>query len=107
MQTRIVEGVRGGCGNVQFLDMLTEEESLGKLRVAAETTLEKGCSIGRHPHGPDAELYIITQGKAVVDDNGEVSIVTAGDIIYTGGGAFHAIANEEDEPVKLFALVIN
>ena len=107
MQIRTVEGVRGGNGSVQFLDLLTPEESLGKLRVAAETTLEKGCSIGRHPHGPDAELYIITQGKAVVDDNGEVSTDTAGDIIYTGGGDFHAIANEEDEPVKLFALVIN
>lgn len=107
MQTRIVEGVRGGNGSVRFLDLLTEEESLGKLRVAAETTLEKGCSIGRHPHGPDAEIYIITQGKAIVDDNGELSTVTAGDVIYTGGGAFHALSNEEDEPVKLFALVIN
>ena len=107
MQTRVVEGVRGGSGKVQFLDLLTEEESLGKLRVAAETTLEKGCSIGRHPHGPDAEIYIITQGKAIVDDNGVCSTVTAGDVIYTGGGAFHALSNEEDEPVKLFALVIN
>lgn len=107
MQTRIVEGVRGGKGKVQFLDFLTEEESLGKLRVAAETTLEKGCSIGRHPHGPDAEIYIITQGQAIVDDNGEIATVAAGDVIYTGGGAFHAISNEEDEPVKLIALVIN
>ena len=107
MQARIVEGARGGHGSVQFLDLLSEDESLGKLRIAAETTLEKGCSIGRHAHGPDAEIYIMTQGKAVVDDNGEVSTVTVGDIIYTGGGAFHSISNEEDEPVKLFALVIN
>ena len=106
MQTRVVEHVRDGEGKVQFLDLLREEETLGKMRVTSEVTLEKGCSIGRHPHGPDAEIYIITQGRAVVDDNGEISTVSAGDVIYTGGGAFHAIANEEEEPVKLFALVI-
>ncbi len=107
MQTRVVEGARGGNGCVQFLDLMREEETLGKLRVVCEITLEKGCSIGRHPHGPDAEIYIMTQGTAVVDDNGEISTVSAGDVIYTGGGAFHALANEEDKPVKLFALVIN
>ena len=45
-----------GNGCVQFLDLMREEETLGKLRVACEITLEKGCSIGRHPHGPDAEI---------------------------------------------------
>ena len=106
MQTRVVEHDRDGEGKVQFLDLLREEETLGKMRVTSEVTLEKGCSIGRHPHGPDAEIYIITQGKAVVDDDGEISTVSAGDVIYTGCGAFHAIANEQEEPVKLFALVI-
>ena len=47
MQTRVVEGARGGNGCVQFLDLMREEETLGKLRVACEITLEKGCSIGR------------------------------------------------------------
>lgn len=107
MTSRIVESVRGGNGNTVFLDFLTEEESLGKLRIAALTTLEKGCSIGRHPHGPDAEIYIITKGKAIVDDDGVETTLEAGDVIYTGGGAFHAIRNEEDEALQFIAIVIN
>ena len=107
MKTRSVAGVRGGNGSVAFLDLLVPEESFGKFRVCSEVTLEKGCSIGRHPHDPDAEIYIITGGKAIVDDNGTVTTVSAGDVVYTGNGEYHSIANEEEEPVKLFAIVIN
>lgn len=107
MGTRIVEGVRGGNGKVSFLDLMTADESLGKFRVCSIVTLEKGCSIGEHTHDPDAEIYIIISGKAIVNDNGTIATVTAGDVIYTGGGAFHSISNEEDEAVKLFAIVIN
>ena len=107
MTTRVVENVRGGNGSVRFLDFLRPDETYGKMRVCSESTLEKGCSIGRHPHDPDAEIYIILSGKGVVDDNGTITTVSAGDVVYTGNGEFHALANEEDEPLKFIAVVIN
>ena len=107
MTTRVVENVRGGNGHVTFLDLLKPDETLGKMRVCSLSTLEKGCSIGRHPHETDAEIYIILSGHAIVDDDGTITTVSAGDVVYTGGGAFHSLANEEDEPVTFYAMVIN
>lgn len=106
MKCSDVAAVRDGNGSVNFRYMLSEQESYDKLSIAALVTLEKGCSIGRHPHGPDAEIYIITEGVATVDDNGTAAKLYPGDIIYTGNNEFHAISNEEDKPVKFYALVI-
>ena len=107
MVSRISENMRGGNGPIHFLDLMQPEESLGKLRIACEVTVEKGCSIGRHDHVEEAELYIITSGIATVDDDGVMKKAFPGDIVYTGGGAFHAIANDGDETLRFYALVIN
>ena len=90
MKTEVRHEMRGGNGDVHFL-----------------LTLEKGCSIGRHSHGPDAELFIIKSGAATVDDDGEIVKCGPGDIIYTGNGAFHSLANGGEEPLVVYALVIN
>lgn len=107
MTREVRQEMRGGNGDVHFLHLMNPDESYGKLRVCSEITLEKGCSIGRHSHGPEAELFIVKQGIATVDDDGVIKKCSAGDIIYTGNGAFHSLMNEDDEALTVYALVIN
>ena len=107
MPLEVRENMRGGNGAIRLQHLLQPEDSCGKLRLAAELLMKPGTSVGPHEHGPDAELYIITEGTLTVDDNGETVECTAGDIVFTGGGAFHSIANHSDSDVKLYAIVIN
>ncbi len=107
MTTSAQHEMRGGNGDVHFLHLMTPEETAGKMRVIAELSLEKGCSIGRHSHTGEAELFIIKQGVATVDDDGEIVKCYPGDIVYTTNGAFHSLANGEEETLVVYALVIN
>ena len=107
MTTSVQHEMRGGNGDVKFLHLMTPEETFGKMRVIAELTLETGCSIGRHSHTGEAELFIVKQGTATVDDDGEIGKCAPGDIVYTTNGNFHALANEEEEPLVVYALIVN
>jgi len=69
-------------------------------------TIEKGCSIGTHDHVNETEYYWITEGKGIVTEADGEKVVHKGDLVITGGGASHAIRNDEDETLKLMALII-
>ncbi|MDT4761337.1 cupin domain-containing protein [Sphaerochaeta sp. PS] len=99
------EHLRGGTGSTQFR-ALAEEGSVQHCRLFSEITLEKGCSIGVHDHVNETEYYWITEGKGIVTEADGEKLVTKGDLVVTGGGASHAIRNEEKEPLKLMALII-
>jgi len=99
--------MRGGNGAVTFLDMMKPDETYGKMRVCSEISMEKGCSIGRHPHEIEAELFIVKSGIATIDDNGTIKKCYPGDIIYTGNGEEHSLMNEDEETLVVYALVIN
>ena len=95
-----------GRGHADAVSLMTSEESRGKFKLAYEVTLEKGGLIGDHPHTDDADLYLITQGTARVNDNGEYKIIGAGELIYTPEGEHHSIENIGGCDLKFFALVI-
>lgn len=107
MKSRVQHELRGGKGEVTFLDMMQPDESYGKMRVCSEISMEKGCSIGRHPHEVEAELFIVKQGIATIDDNGTIKKCGVGDVIYTGNGEFHSLMNEDEETLVVYAIVIN
>jgi len=106
MRTEIRNKMRGGDGDVTILHMLEKEDMMGKARFAARMTLPPGASIGEHPHGPDAEIYIIVSGTAQIDDNGTVHTLGAGDAVFTGGGESHSVVNAGDEPMEIIAVII-
>jgi len=85
---------------------LMDEGTVSHSRLFAELVIEKGCSIGKHDHVNETEYYWITEGKGIVTEADGEKVVQKGDLVITGGGASHAIRNDEDETLKLMALII-
>lgn len=106
MKSEIRSGLRGGNGDVKLLHLFSAEELSGKAKMCAKITLEPGCSIGEHSHCEDGELYIITNGRGTVDDNGVEREVLPGDAVWTTGGEYHSVTNNSNEPLEMYAIVI-
>lgn len=98
--------MRGGKGTVHMTQILQENEFMGKGRLFNRITLEPGCSIGRHDHHGEAEIFYILSGCATADDNGVPVRLEPGDMFYTADGGSHAIANEGSEPLEFIALIL-
>lgn len=98
--------IRGGKGAVQTLDLLTEEELMGKGRMFCVMTLEPGCSIGLHDHIGEAEIYYILRGGGAATDDGGAVRVETGDVLYTGDGHNHSILNDGDETLEFLAVIL-
>jgi quercetin dioxygenase-like cupin family protein len=102
----IRENMRGGEGSVHFRHLCEGQDLPPHCRVASQVTLEKGASIGTHPHIDEAEFYFILSGEGVVLEDGQRVLVYPGDVTLTGSGGAHSIANEKDEPLVLVAFVV-
>lgn len=97
----------GGEGEVLMKKLInTPEELYGKGRVFSHGVLNKNCSVGWHVHQGDGEFYYILKGEGEFNDNGTVSTVRAGDLLFTGDGEGHALTNKSDEPLEMIALVV-
>jgi len=106
MVTELKNQMRGGNGTVVLTHIFKQDELTGKARLCAKITLDPGCSIGLHEHNAEEEIFYMLQGKAVVNDNGNICEVTAGDAILTGNGASHSIENRGREPVEMLAVIL-
>ena len=106
MQQEIRTQMRGGEGEVEILHILKKEEVKGKTRLIARIRLKAGCSVGFHRHEQEEEIYYILSGKGQVDDNGKVLDIGPGDVIHTGDGAGHAIANTDSDPLEFMAIIL-
>ena len=71
MTENIRKAMRGGDGQVIVRDFLSFGEYDGKARLLATLTLEPGCSIGKHIHENEEEIFYIIEGTATYDDNGK------------------------------------
>ena len=105
MKTAINEKMRGGTGSV-FATSFMDNGTMAHCRLFSQMKLEKGCSIGKHDHVHETEYYWITGGQGIVTEAEGETIVSKGDLVVTGGGASHAIRNEEAEPLTFVALII-
>ena len=100
------EHMRGGDGVVRIDHLLPQEALYDKGRLFARITLAPGCSIGPHVHEGEMEAFYLISGTAEFLDNGETSVVTAGDTTLTVSGGTHSIRNAGAEPVELVALIL-
>lgn len=105
MKTEIKEKMRGGNGSVSIVQ-LADCEKEKNIRLLAEITVPVGASIGRHNHENETEYYIILSGSGIVDDDGKETAVNQGDLVITGGGAFHSIANNGTVPLVFNAVIV-
>jgi mannose-6-phosphate isomerase-like protein (cupin superfamily) len=105
MKSEIKEKMRGGEGSTELLHLVNCENEKN-IRLLAEITLKPGCSIGNHSHDNETEYFIILSGSGTVNDNGQTKDIKAGDVIVTGNGASHSIANTGASPLVLHAVIV-
>lgn len=99
------KNMRNGAGLCQVLDILPSK-SVPHGRLYSKITIERGCSIGIHDHVKETEYYYLLSGQGIVTEDDGEKVVSAGDLVVTGGGASHAIRNEHDEPLVFIALIL-
>ena len=100
------EQMRGGNGTVKITDYVNKEELYNKGRLFADITLEPGCGIGEHVHEGEEEIFVVTQGEVVYNDNGEEKICKVGDVLICNDGEKHSIRNEGSVPASVVALIM-
>jgi len=106
MKTEVRENMRGGPGQVDILHILGADNLPAKSRLFSYVTLEKDCGVGPHPHSGETEIFYVLEGEGVIDDNGVKKPFAKGDCNVCGGGAYHAVTNEKDEPLRMIAVII-
>jgi len=97
---------RGGKGVLTIKHMLESEEYFAKGRMFAKAILEPGSSLGLHVHKNEMEFIYILSGVATVVDNGEKEILHRGDVLYTGDGDSHSIANNNNTDLEYIAIIL-
>lgn len=102
-----IENLRGGKKSVNIKHLIQGDELKKQAKMISKITLPKGASIGYHDHTEDFEIYYILNGVGVVDDNGNITKVSQGDVIYTCDGATHSIENTGEQDLEFIAIVIN
>lgn len=106
MIENIRTAMRGGDGQVVCKDFLSKGEYDGKARLFSTLTLEPGCSIGKHVHENEEEIFYVLNGVATYDDNGTVVKMHPGDSCICRSGESHAIANREESGTLTVVAVI-
>ncbi|WP_270940801.1 cupin domain-containing protein [Romboutsia lituseburensis] len=107
IEVKRVNNLRGGKKRVNIKHLIQGDELKDKAKMISKITLPKGASIGYHDHTEDFEVYYILSGVGVVDDNGNITKVSKGDVIYTCDGATHSIENTGENDLEFIAIVIN
>ena len=95
-----------GDGVSHAIKMLEDDEFTGAGRLYNIVTFPPHCSIGYHQHINESETYYILKGKGIFNDDGIETEVGEGDVMYTGPGHSHGLANAGDEDLVISALVI-
>ena len=98
--------MRGGDGEILIQHIWEPGTELrSNTRMFAKLTINPGCSIGKHVHDQEEEIFYILSGTAEFSDNGTPVVLNPGDSARTGGGEAHSIRNIGTEPVELIAFI--
>jgi len=100
------KNLRDGDGTAHLNMLFTPDETSGICKLCAHVSLDPGSSVGKHMHDKDQEIYYITAGTGIVDDNGIKKRVSAGDAVLTTSGESHSIENDGTEPLTFLAVVL-
>ena len=60
-----------------------------------------GGDLTLHYHSP-AEIYVVTNGKGILNKSGELEEIKKGDVVYIEGNAKHALINNGKETLKFY-----
>ena len=102
------ENMKGGSGRVRFEHIWkknSDEEMRSKCRQFSRLTLEPGCSVGRHAHQGEEEIYYILSGRVRTFDNGEWLELGPGDATICRSGEEHSMECLGSEPCVYLAVI--
>ena len=77
----------------------------GKIKAFNHMRLHPNSAIGFHQHIDDLEIYLITEGNGIYNDNGEEVQVTNGDIMLCNKGEHHGL-KALDKDLDFVAIII-
>ena len=60
-----------------------------------------GGDLTLHHHSP-AEIYVVTNGKGILNKSGELEEIKKGDVVYIAGNAEHALKNTGKETLEFY-----
>ena len=63
--------------------------------------ISPGGDLILHYHSP-AEIYVVTDGKGVLNKSGELEEIKKGDVVYIGENEKHALKNNGNEVLKFY-----
>lgn len=106
MTVEIRSNLRGGVGDLPFRHLFSQSELGGRADLLASVTLQPGESVGEHPHVGNAEVYWILSGSATVTEDGQASVLQAGDAEFCADSHTHSIYNHTQAPVTFLALIV-
>lgn len=92
MKETHLEAPRGGKGTGMSRACSILQGLEGKVKMFNYMHLDEGSAIGYHQHVEDLEIYILTSGKAIYNDNGKEVEVSAGDAMLCNKGEHHSLA---------------
>ena len=83
-----------------------------KFLIDADFTKSSGLSMGfaeiapggdliLHYHSP-AEIYVVTDGKGLLNKSGELEEINKGDVVFIGENEKHALKNNGKETLKFY-----
>lgn len=96
--------MRGGNGTVKLTGLVGELPA--GARLFSRIVLEKGVSIGVHPHEGETELFSFVSGSGRACDDGTWYDIKAGDAMSTPSGHSHGVENTGDEPLVIVACIV-
>lgn len=97
----------GADGFITVRSLINNDAELnGSGRIFAHTTVLPGSGIGYHIHSGDTEIYYVYSGKAEYNDNGVLTTVEAGDVLFAPSGTGHGIRCIGEESLELIALIL-
>ena len=68
--------------------------------------LKENCGIGYHEHEGEEEIFVINEGRAIYNDDGNEYEVGVGDVMICEDGHGHGISNPFKEDCRLTALIV-
>ncbi len=77
----------------------------GKVKAFNHMRLKEDSAIGYHQHIDDLEIYIITEGTGVYNDNGKEVEVTVNDVMLCNKGEHHGLASKNGK-LDFIAIII-
>lgn len=100
-----MDAPRGGKGKAFSFPYDILKGLDGKIKAFNHMRLEENSAIGYHQHIDDLEIYVITEGHGIYNDNGKKVEVTKNDVMFCNKGEHHGLASKNGK-LDFIAVII-